>query len=117
MRHAILLFPLALAACGGSAPSPAVVALQTAGANPTTITVMGGTQLQFVNSDVVDHRVGSSDCAELASPALGPGASFTATVGAGPKTCSFDDALQPSAASFQGTVVVQGSSYTNPYGP
>src|SRR5712692_9713921 len=110
MRNAILLFPLALMACGGSSSAPAAITLRPAGADPASISVMGGAQLQFTNADSVDHRVASADCPELSSPTLPAGGSFTATMGAGPKTCSFDDALQPSAASFQGTVMVQSSA-------
>ena len=122
MRNAILLFPLALMACGGSSSAPAAITLRPAGADPTSISLTGGSQLQFANADSIDHRIASSDCAELSSPDLPAGASFTATMGAGPKTCSFHDALQPSAASFQGTVSVQSSGggmdagYGNPYG-
>ena len=112
MRKAILLFPLALAACGGSTPSfgPAVVSLQAAGANPSAISVMAGTQLEFVNADTTDHQVVSSDCIELDSPALVAGATFTATLGTGPKTCAFADGLQPGATAFQGTVIVDQPS-------
>ena len=118
---AILLVPLALAACGSSS-APAAITLRPAGTDPSSISVLGGTLLQFANADTIDHRISSSDCPELSSPTLAAGASFTATVGAGPKTCAFDDALQPSAASFQGTVTVQPSGgsdagYGNPYGP
>jgi hypothetical protein len=123
VRIAIMLVPLALMACGGSSSVPAAITLRPAGADPTSISVMGGAQLQFANADSIDHRIASSDCAELSSPTLPAGASFTATMGAGPKTCSFDDALQPSAAPFQGTVTVEPSTggsdagYGNPYGP
>ena len=121
MRKAILLLPLALAACGGESPMTAatpVISLQAAGAAPAAIAVQGGAQLSFVNSDAVDHRIVSTDCSELSSPTLAAGATFTATLGTGPKTCSFGDALQPSAA-FQGTVSVQTAAVGgtgNPYG-
>ena len=123
MRFAILLVPLALMACGGSSSAPAAITLRPAGADPTSISVMGGVQLQFANADSIDHRIASSDCPELSSPTLPAGASFTATMGTGPKTCTFDDALQPSAAPFQGTVTVQSTpggsdaGYGHPYGP
>src|SRR5260370_22677373 len=110
VRIAIVLVRRALMAGGGSSSVPAAIALRPAGAAPTSISVMGGAQLQFANADSIDHRIASSDCAELSSPTLPAGASFTATMGAGPKTCSFDDALQPSAAPFQGTVTVQPST-------
>ncbi len=124
MRKAILLFPLALAACGGSPSSsgPAMVSLRAAGINPSMISVMAGAQLQFTNEDAVDHQVASNDCSELSSPILAAGASFTATMGAGPRACAFSDALMPGKTAFQGTVTVQQSStgdagYGNPYGP
>lgn len=125
MRKCFMMVLFGLAACGGheSTSAPATVSLQPAGANPLSISVMGGAQLRFINSDEIDHRVASSDCPELSSPTLAAGASFTATVGSGPKTCSFDDALLPSAAAFHGTVIVQSSTdgsdagYGNPYGP
>jgi len=109
MRKAILLFPLALAACGGSSSSsfaPPMVSLQAAGANPSTIMVTAGTQLQFTNADTIDHQVVSSNCSELDSPTLAAGATFAATMGTGPKICAFADGLQPGAAAFQGTVIV-----------
>jgi hypothetical protein len=122
MRIAILLVPLSLMACGGSSSAPAAITLRPSGADPTSISVMGGAPLQFANADSIDHRIASSDCPELGSPMLTAGASFTATMGAGPKTCGFYDALQPTAASFQGTVIVQPTAggsdagYGNPYG-
>jgi hypothetical protein len=110
MRTAILFVPFALMACGGSSSAPAAITLRSAGADPASISVMAGAQLQFTNADAVDHQVASTNCPELSSPTLPAGGSFTATMGAGPKTCSFDDALQPSAAPFQGTVMVQSSA-------
>jgi len=124
VHKAILLFPLALAACGGSPSSsgPAMVSLRVSGVNPSTISVMAGAQLQFTNEDTVNHQVASNDCSELSSPILAAGGSFTATMGAGPKTCAFSDALRPGETAFQGTVTVGQSStgdagYGNPYGP
>jgi len=123
MHKAILLFPLALAACGGppSSSGPAMVSLRAAGVNPSTISVLAGAQLEFINEDAVNHQVASNDCSELSSPILAAGASFTATMGAGPKTCAFSDALMPGETAFQGTVTVEQSStgdagYGNPYG-
>ena len=124
MRNPILLFPLALTACGGSLSSsgPAMVSLRAAGVNPSTISVMAGAHLEFINEDAVNHQVASNDCSELSSPILAAGASFTATMGAGPKTCAFSDALMPGETTFQGTVTVEQSSTGdagsgNPYGP
>jgi plastocyanin len=102
-----------------------VVSLQAAGPNPSTISVMAGTQLQFINADATDHQVVSGDCSELDSPTLAAGADFAATMGSGPKTCTFSCKLQPGATAFQGTVIVDqpfpgfGASdagHGNPYG-
>jgi hypothetical protein len=124
MRKAILLFPLALVACGGypSSSAPAMVSLRAAGVNPSTISVVAGAQLQFTNEDTVNHQVASNDCSELSSPILAAGASFTATIGAGPKTCAFSDPLMAGDTAFQGIVTVQQSStgdagFGNPYAP
>src|SRR5207248_6146171 len=94
MHKRMLLFPLALAACGGSPSSfgPAMVSLRAGGVTPSTISVMAGARLEFTNEDTVNHQVVSNDCSELSSPVLAAGASFTATMGAGPKTCTFSDA-------------------------
>ena len=122
MHKPMLLFPLALAACGGSPSSsgPAMVSLRAGGVTPSTISVMAGARLEFTNEDTVNHQVVSNDCSELSSPVLAAGASFTATMGAGPKTCTFSDAFMPGKTAFQGTVTVQQSStgdagYGNPY--
>jgi len=122
MHKPMLLFPLALAACGGSPSSsgPAMVSLRAGGVTPSTISVMAGARLEFTNEDTVNHQVVSNDCSELSSPVLAAGASFTATMGAGPKTCTFSDALMPGKTAFQGTVTVEQSStgdagYGNPY--
>jgi hypothetical protein len=106
MRKAILLFPFALAACGGSSFVPAMVLLQPAGVNPSMVMVTAETQVQFINADTIDHQLVSSNCSELDSPTLAAGTTFTATMGTGPKTCAFADGLQPGATAFQGTVIV-----------
>ena len=120
MRFAILLVPVALIACGGygsgANAASAVVALQSAGASPTSLSVSGNGQIQFINNDAADHQIASGDCAELVSPKLAAGAIFTATMGVGPKSCSFNDGLNPSAAAFQGTVTVAQAHTGNPYG-
>jgi len=97
-----------------------MVSLRAGGVTPSTISVMAGARLEFTNEDTVNHQVVSNDCSELSSPVVAAGASFTATMGAGPKTCAFSDALMPGKSAFQGTVTVQQSStgdagYGNPY--
>lgn len=110
MRPAPLLLLLALAplACGGEdAPATALVQLSAAGVSPASITVASSAPLRFVNKDSADHQLASADCSELASPRLPAGGTFTATLGAGPKTCTYKDSLAPAASAFQGTVTVQ----------
>src|SRR5260370_21637196 len=102
MRNAILLFPLALMACGGSSSTPAAITLRPAGADPTSISLTGGSQLQFANADSIDHRIASSDCAELSSPDLPARASSTAPMAAGPKPGRFPAAPQPPPAPVHG---------------
>lgn len=110
MRPALLLLAFALAplACGGEeTPATPLVQLSSAGVSPSSITVASSAALRFVNKDSADHQLASTDCSELASPKLSAGGSFTATLGAGPKTCTYKDSLAPSASAFQGTVTVQ----------
>jgi hypothetical protein len=104
----LLSVVLALAGCGGSGSSAAgnLFELRASGVSPQSISVSSGGQVRFINHDTADHQIASSACAELSSPRLAPDAGFTATLGTGPKTCGFDDALAPSAVSFQGTVNV-----------
>jgi hypothetical protein len=60
VRLAILLVPLTLMACDGSNSAPAAITLRPAGADPASISVTGGAQLQFANADSIDHRIASS---------------------------------------------------------
>ena len=112
MRMTILLAGLTFVACGGSGggqPAILMVNLTAAGASSTAISIGNGGQLQFVNQDTADHQIASTNCAELNSPRLTTGKSFTTTLNGGPKSCSFDDALNPGSAAFSGTVTVTAS--------
>jgi hypothetical protein len=119
MRGVILVsLPFALIACGGSSGSgtptgPIEVQLLASGASPKSFVALSGGKLHFTNKDTVDHQVASADCPEISSPRLTPNADFTATLGSGPKTCDFDDALNPTNVAFQGTVTVNapGAGY------
>jgi plastocyanin len=107
MRAAILL-TLAFVSCGGSGglSGPVPVQFLAAGVSPANFNANSGGSVQFVNHDTVDHQVASADCAELTSPRMAPNAQFTAAMGTGPKTCNFNDSLNPTNAAFQGTVNV-----------
>ena len=101
----------ALAGCGGSSkpntPGPAQVTLAAAGVAPASVNVGSGGQVHFVNNDAAAHQIaGSANCTELNSPSLATGKDFTATLGTGPKTCTFNDGLNPTASAFSGTINV-----------
>ena len=108
MRFSILaVMLLCLLGCGGSGPSgPVQIELTSAGLNPASIRAPSAGQVHFVNHDAADHQIASTACPELASPKLAHNGEFTATLGVGPKPCSFSDSLNPSATAFQGTVTV-----------
>jgi hypothetical protein len=109
MRAALLpSFALAaLAACGGSDSfGGATITLTASGLSAAAVSVPSAGQIKFVNNDSASHQIASSNCSELASGPLAHGASFIATLGAGPKSCSFSDGLNPSSTQFQGSVSV-----------
>jgi hypothetical protein len=108
MRAALLLSVALAFACGGggSSATPIQVNIGSTGLSTTSIAANSGGQVKFVNQDTVNHQIASTSCSELSSPSLAPNASFTAMMGQGPKSCSFNDALNPSATQFQGTVTV-----------
>ena len=107
MRAAVLLVLLSAVACGSGASSGAAqIRLTAAGASPNAIAIPNGGQVQFDNQDSAAHQIASPDCPELASPSLAPGGNFLATLSGGPRSCSFGDALNPSATAFKGSVTV-----------
>ena len=82
------------------------VTFTSTGVNLHTVNAAGGDCLTFTNSDTSSHRpasIGTPTCAELdASAALTQGQSFTTTPLAGPKTCHWEDALNPPPAGGGG---------------
>ena len=111
MRLKLVLVTAVLAACGGGsggskAGAAVQVSLVASGVSPASVNVGSNGQVHFVNNDAVAHQIASTTCAELASASLAAGADFTATLGTGPKTCTFNDGLNPSASAFTGTVNV-----------
>jgi plastocyanin len=109
MRRAAAFALLASLGCGksgGSGPSGAQLQITAGGVSPNTISIPSGGQVTFTNKDSGPHQITSSACAELNSPNLSTGQSFTATL-TGPKTCPFSDALNPAATVFDGTITVE----------
>ena len=110
----LLLVSIALACGGSSAPGgPLQIELTAAGLNPSSTSAVSGGQVNFVNHDTAAHQIASTSCSELASGQLAAGASFLTAVGTGPKSCTFNDGLNPTALQFQGTINVAapGSGY------
>jgi len=110
---ASLLVPLAIVACGGGNAgnqAPAEVDLNANGASTPTsstvnISVPSGGQIHFVNKDTGNHQIASSNCAELNTATIAPGATVAVTiVSAGP--CTFHDALNANNVNFNGSVTV-----------
>jgi plastocyanin len=100
---------LILAACGGSSSSsggPVQVTLTAGGVSPASVNVGNAGSVKFTNNDAAAHQIASTSCPELASSSIAAGMSVTAQLGSGPKTCTYDDGLNPSAAAFQGTINV-----------
>jgi len=117
MRNILLaaLAACAVSACGGSdsTHAPAQVVLSASGASPTSVTIPSGGQVRFVNNDDADHQIASTACSsELTSPKLSKGGSFTSSIIAGGKSCSFNDSLNPTSSAFTGTITVQAPGTT-----
>ena len=104
----------ALAGCGGSSkpnpPTPVQITFEAAGVVPASVNAGSSGQVHFINNDTAAHQIASTSCAELASPSLAGGKDFTATLGIGPKVCTFNDGLNPSTTAFQGTINVAAPS-------
>lgn len=113
MRNSLVCTLLALAAaCGGSSSSggggsaAVLITLSAAGLSPNAANAGSSASVHFVNSDAVAHQIASTSCPELATASIAAGKDAFVQLGAGPKTCSYDDALRPSATAFQGTINV-----------
>ena len=124
--RAILLlgFAVTAAACsgsgGGGSQSPVApgdslaIAITSAGVSPKTLTVTAGSQVLFINSDVVAHEMFSDphpehmDCPELNQVGfLSPGqARQTGNLNT-VRTCGFHDHVQPLNTFLQGSIVIR----------
>jgi len=114
MRLAYLLVPLALVACGGSGgggnQAPAEIDLTatgaTAGGTSVNISMPSGGQVHFVNKDTKPHQISSSNCTELNTAQLAPNVDSGLITVTTQATCTFSDSLNPSNATYNGTITV-----------
>jgi hypothetical protein len=79
-----------------------LVVFTAAGATPHLVSAAGGDCITFRNDDVASHQVaamGATPCLELvASGLLAPGGSVSSAPLTGPKTCLWEDLLNPPGA-------------------
>jgi plastocyanin len=124
---AIVLIVVATAlltsACGGSdsggsmpttPPGALTFTISSAGVSPKTLTVAVGSQVTFVNNDVIPHQMYSdphpehSDCRELdAVGFLAPGQSKQSDNLNIIRTCGFHDHGQPLNTFLQGSILIR----------
>jgi len=113
----LLLTCLAAGCSSGPAPAPGAattpspaagntVRIQNFAFDPTSLTVMTGTTVTWVNEDSVPHTVvsGEGDPAVFSSAPIPAGGSYTFTFTA-PGTYQYICSIHP---SMKGTVIVQG---------
>ena len=87
--------------------------ITTAGVSPKTLTVAAGSQVLFINNDVVAHEMFSDphpehmDCPELNQVGfLTPGQSRQSGNLNTPKTCGYHDHDDSLNSAFQGTITI-----------
>ena len=77
-----------------------------AGVSQHQLAMPSGASITYINEDARPHQVYSPDCGALSSLLLSPGESFVARAPPGPRSCHFQDLLQPSESSYFGAVDV-----------
>ena len=103
---------------GGSLPTTPsgslTITITPGGASPTSLTVSAGSQITFINNDVVVHEMFSDphpehlDCPELNQVGfLSPGQSRQTGNLTSTRTCGFHDHGQPSNPSLQGSILIR----------
>ena len=121
----VLAIGLLAAACGSgngestipttpNPPGSLTFTITSAGVSPTSLTVGAGSQITFINNDVVEHAMHSdphpehTECTELNQVGfLSPGQSRqTGNLNAA-RTCRFHDHGQPFNTSLQGIIVIR----------
>lgn len=108
--------------CSNSAPTPpsqtpepaTTITISRTGASPRNLTVPRGSQITFVNSDIVAHQMYSdphpehSDCPEFDSVGqLSPGQSRQTTNLVTARTCNFHDHLDFGNSTLRGAILIQ----------
>jgi hypothetical protein len=88
----------------------ATVTVEPSGLSAARVSVEGDRSIAILNADTKPHQIYSYDCPELSSTILAPGQRFVMQLGDGPKTCHFQDLLNPLAPELHGTVDVGPSS-------
>jgi len=99
----------ALCGCAGfgrEARQEPVERLDEHGVSAPVLQVEARNVLAFVNADSRPHQIYSNDCAELLSPVLNPGDTYSVAVGTGPKVCHFQDLLAPLSTGYSGILRV-----------
>jgi plastocyanin len=116
--------PALATACGGSGSGDSMpivppagsltVTITSAGVNPKTLTVGAGSQVTFVNNDVVSHEMHSdphpehTDCPEINQVGfLSPGQSRQTGNLNTIRTCGFHDHGQPTNTALQGNILIR----------
>ena len=100
----------ALAACATTAAQPdkpVTEQIQTSGLSQPALEVASDKTVNFVNSDQRPHQIYSNDCNELSSMVILPGQQYSTLVGEGPKTCHYEDLLDPTSPLYMGTFSVK----------
>jgi plastocyanin len=122
----VLAIGLLAAACGSgngestipttpNTPSDSLTfTITSAGVSPKTLTVGPGSQITFINNDVVEHAMHSdphpehTECTELNQVGfLSPGQSRQTGNLNTARTCRFHDHGQPFNTSLQGIIVIR----------
>jgi hypothetical protein len=119
MRFLLSLSLLGFVACGGSSGGGGTTSqvaqltitatgIRTQTGGSANFSVPNPGTVMFINSDTTAHSITSSQCPDLDTGTLAPGASFTANL-SNPSTatlvCTFSDATNPSPA-FAGTITI-----------
>jgi len=100
----------ALAACATTAAQPdksVTEQIQVSGLSQPSLAVDSRQPVNFVNSDKRPHQIYSNDCGELSSTVIPPGQEYATLVGDGPKTCHYEDLLDPTSPSYMGEFQVK----------
>jgi plastocyanin len=94
--------PAGITTCQGT---PHAVSFTAAGSLPHTVSAAGGECVTFTNNDTVPHQpatYGAVSCPELNGPSLATGQSFTTAPLGGPKSCIWEDSLNPPGSAGGG---------------